>query len=58
MVEGILRLADALQLDVVAEGIETAGQRDLLREMGCRYGQGYYFSRPSPAAQPTLVSHT
>ncbi|TFD87775.1 EAL domain-containing protein [Cryobacterium serini] len=58
MVEGILRLADALHLDVVAEGIETEGQRDLLREMGCRYGQGYYFARPSPAAQPTLVSHT
>ena len=58
MVEGILRLADALHLDVIAEGIETAGQRDLLREMGCRYGQGYYFSRPSPAAQPTLVSHS
>ncbi|SEM88216.1 putative bifunctional diguanylate cyclase/phosphodiesterase [Cryobacterium luteum] len=57
VVEGILRLADVLHLDVIAEGIETAGQRDLLREMGCRYGQGYYFSRPSPAAQPTLVAH-
>ena len=57
VVEGILRLADVMHLDVIAEGIETAGQRDLLREMGCRYGQGYYFSRPSPAAQPTLVSH-
>ncbi|WP_166788103.1 putative bifunctional diguanylate cyclase/phosphodiesterase [Cryobacterium glaciale] len=58
VVEGILRLADVLHLDVIAEGIETAGQRDLLREMGCRYGQGYYFSRPSPTAHPTLVSHT
>ena len=58
VVEGILRLADVLHLDVIAEGIETAGQRDLLREMGCRYGQGYYFARPSPAAQSTLVSHT
>jgi len=58
VVEGILRLADVMHLDVIAEGIETAGQRDLLREMGCRYGQGYFFSRPSPAARPTLVSHS
>ncbi|MDJ0337799.1 GGDEF domain-containing phosphodiesterase [Cryobacterium sp. PH31-O1] len=57
MVEGILRLADALHLDVIAEGIETAGQRDLLREMGCRFGQGYFFSRPAPSVQPTLVTH-
>ncbi|TFD51820.1 EAL domain-containing protein [Cryobacterium sp. Hh7] len=43
-----VRLADVVHLDVIAEGIETAGQRDLLREMGCHYGQGYYLSRPSP----------
>ncbi|MCY7403607.1 MAG: EAL domain-containing protein, partial [Cryobacterium sp.] len=46
IVDGILRLADSLNLDVVAEGIETSGQRDLLTEMGCRYGQGYLFSKP------------
>ncbi|MDJ0376001.1 GGDEF domain-containing phosphodiesterase [Cryobacterium sp. PH31-L1] len=57
VVEGILRLADVLHLDVIAEGIETAGQRDLLRQMGCRFGQGYFFSRPAPTVQPTLVSH-
>ncbi|WP_166790240.1 EAL domain-containing protein [Cryobacterium sp. Hh11] len=43
-----VRLADVTHLDVIAEVIETAGQRDLLREMGCHYGQGHYLSRPSP----------
>ncbi|TFC88005.1 phosphodiesterase [Cryobacterium sinapicolor] len=55
IVEGILRLADSLNLDVVAEGIETASQRDLLRGMGCRYGQGYLFSKPAPSAYPALL---
>ncbi|MCY7287101.1 MAG: EAL domain-containing protein [Cryobacterium sp.] len=54
MVDGILRLADSLNLDVVAEGIETSGQRDLLTEMGCRYGQGYLFSKPRPSASPNV----
>ncbi|KGJ82338.1 hypothetical protein GY21_00785 [Cryobacterium roopkundense] len=54
IVEGILRLADSLKLDVVAEGIETIGQRDLLTEMGCRYGQGYLFSKPGPAVLPDV----
>ncbi|MDY7541955.1 putative bifunctional diguanylate cyclase/phosphodiesterase [Cryobacterium sp. 5B3] len=48
IVRGILHLADSLGLDVVAEGIETREQHELLREMGCRYGQGYLFARPQP----------
>ena len=51
IVEGILRLADSLHLDVVAEGIETALQRDLLRGLGCRFGQGYLFGRPLPISE-------
>jgi EAL domain-containing protein (putative c-di-GMP-specific phosphodiesterase class I) len=54
IVEGILRLSDSLHLDVVAEGIETTAQRDLLTDMGCRYGQGYLFSKPSPAVLPDV----
>jgi predicted signal transduction protein with EAL and GGDEF domain len=42
---------------VVAEGVETLGQLDRLREMGCRFGQGYYFSRPlTPEAAGTLLT--
>ncbi|WP_243012644.1 putative bifunctional diguanylate cyclase/phosphodiesterase [Cryobacterium zhongshanensis] len=48
IVRGILHLADSLGLDVVAEGIETSEQYEILRDMGCRYGQGYLFARPQP----------
>lgn len=42
----ILALAESLQLDVVAEGVERAPQIDLLRGLGCHLFQGYYVSRP------------
>jgi len=42
----ILKLAQMIQVDTVAEGIETAEQEDALRAMGCHYGQGFYFSKP------------
>jgi EAL domain-containing protein (putative c-di-GMP-specific phosphodiesterase class I) len=51
IVQTILELARVLGMDVVAEGIETQEQLRLLRKMGCRYGQGYLFSRPLPADQ-------
>ncbi len=44
--DAILRLAGALQLTVVAEGIERAEQVAVLRRLECALGQGYYFSRP------------
>ncbi len=45
----IVALADNLTLRVVAEGIETDAQRRALQGMGCRIGQGYFFSRPLTA---------
>lgn len=45
----ILLLAKSLDMDVVAEGIETATEVQFLRGLECRYGQGFYFSRPQPA---------
>lgn len=46
----VLGLADALGLEVTAEGIETEAQRAALLEMGCRCGQGFLFARPLDAA--------
>ena len=44
----ILQLADSLGLDVVAEGVENEGQKQLLQVMGCKAFQGYLFGRPAP----------
>jgi EAL domain-containing protein (putative c-di-GMP-specific phosphodiesterase class I) len=49
-IEAILRLAAALELSVIAEGIEHAHQANLLRQLECSLGQGYYFARPLDAA--------
>jgi diguanylate cyclase (GGDEF)-like protein/PAS domain S-box-containing protein len=44
--EAIVAMAHKLGIKVVAEGIETEGQRRCLKDIGCDYGQGYLFSRP------------
>jgi EAL domain-containing protein (putative c-di-GMP-specific phosphodiesterase class I) len=49
IVDAVLRMADSLGIDVVAEGIETAQQAEALQELGCRAGQGFHFSRPLDA---------
>lgn len=46
MIDSIVRLADSLDISVVAEGIETADHWAYIASLGCRSGQGYYFSRP------------
>ncbi len=46
IVVAIIKLAQALKLEVVAEGIETAWQAQQLNNLGCSYGQGYWFSQP------------
>jgi len=45
----ILPMANNLRLDVVAEGVETLQQVALLKKLHCKYGQGYYFSKPLSA---------
>ena len=47
----ILGIAKSLKIQVVAEGVETKEQLELLRELGCPLVQGFYFSRPLPAAE-------
>jgi diguanylate cyclase (GGDEF)-like protein/PAS domain S-box-containing protein len=51
LVETIVRLAQRLGMTTVAEGIEEPSQLAELRRMGCDLGQGYYLSRPQPAAE-------
>jgi EAL domain-containing protein (putative c-di-GMP-specific phosphodiesterase class I) len=54
LVRSIVELAHALDLQVIAEGIEVAGEADVLRESGCRLGQGFLFDGPQSAAAITL----
>ena len=44
----IVALSDSLGLEVIAEGVEHAEQRDFLAQNGCHAYQGYFFSRPLP----------
>jgi diguanylate cyclase (GGDEF)-like protein len=51
VVRAAIRLANELGLEVIAEGVETEAQARFLMGAGCEQAQGYYFSRPVPAAQ-------
>lgn len=53
IVQAIITLAHALGMDVVAEGVETSVQHNLLVAMQCEYGQGYLFARPLAADNAT-----
>jgi EAL domain-containing protein (putative c-di-GMP-specific phosphodiesterase class I) len=54
-VRATIALAQNLGLHVVAEGVESEDQRDLLRELGCDYGQGYLFAKPIDALEFDLL---
>src|SRR5262249_44596201 len=49
----VVALAQSLDLEVIAEGIETPGQAERLREAGCRLSQGFLFAAPEPATEIT-----
>ncbi|MEG5000132.1 sensor domain-containing protein [Microcoleus sp. B4-D4] len=55
IVQTILILASHLRMDVIAEGIETIEQLNLLRSLECEYGQGYFFSKPVDTFAATLL---
>lgn len=49
IISNIIYLAHSLQIEVTAEGVETAAQFEFLKSVGCDYIQGYYFGKPQPA---------
>ena len=59
IVQSVIALARALNLSTTGEGIETPGQQEHLRALGCDAGQGYLFARPAPAREieALLVGH-
>lgn len=50
IVRTVIGVARVINAEVVAEGVETAAEKAMLLEMGCRIGQGYYYSKPVPEA--------
>jgi EAL domain-containing protein (putative c-di-GMP-specific phosphodiesterase class I) len=53
-----ISLAHALGLEVVTEGVESAGERNKLRSLGCDFGQGYYWGRPCSAKRRRSCSRS
>lgn len=51
VVAAMIAMGNALGFSIVAEGVETAQQRDRLIALGCRHAQGYAFEKPVPADQ-------
>ncbi|MBS1197677.1 MAG: diguanylate cyclase domain protein [Proteobacteria bacterium] len=47
----VIRLAEALNLEVIAEGVESIEQAELLQQQGCPSAQGFFYARPMPAGQ-------
>ncbi len=54
IVRAVISLAHALELDIVAEGVETTDHFEALRNLGCEYFQGYLWGRPQPWADLSL----
>ncbi|WP_162408797.1 putative bifunctional diguanylate cyclase/phosphodiesterase [Acuticoccus sediminis] len=55
IVKGIIQIARSMGLHVIAEGVETVEQQEALREIGCRYVQGYLYSFPLPFKEFTAM---
>ena len=51
LVKAIIAMADALEMKVVAEGVETVGQLNILEDLGCDFIQGYFYSKPITAEE-------
>ncbi|MGZ8868712.1 MAG: putative bifunctional diguanylate cyclase/phosphodiesterase, partial [Thermoanaerobaculia bacterium] len=51
IIRSIIALGRGLEIEIVAEGVETEAQEDLLLSLGCEFAQGYLFARPAPAEE-------
>ena len=51
IIEHIIEISKSLKISTVAEGIETEGDQQMVRDLGCDYGQGYYYCRPVPVEE-------
>lgn len=51
IIEAVIKMAESLDMTVIAEGVEEKHQVDFLSKLGCDYIQGYYFAKPMPRAQ-------
>ena len=54
IIRTVLALGHSLGMSVIAEGVETAAQRDFLTQLGCSAFQGYYFAKPVPVEKLQL----
>lgn len=57
IVSAIIVMAQQLKLEVIAEGIETQGQLDFLRNLHCEFAQGYYFAKPMNSEMSMIFLH-
>lgn len=58
LMAAIMHMADTLQLDAIATGIETSDQLEALRGVGCTRGQGFYFSKPITSRNASILWRT
>ncbi len=49
IVSAVIRIAKSKKIETIAEGIETIGQAEILKQSGCNHAQGYFFGKPMPA---------
>jgi diguanylate cyclase (GGDEF)-like protein len=58
LARAIVNLAHSLEIEVIAEGIESAQQSAVLSDLGCAWGQGFYYSPPLPATEISAQIHS
>jgi diguanylate cyclase (GGDEF)-like protein/PAS domain S-box-containing protein len=56
IVRAVVAMADSLGMTTTAEGVETAAEAEMIRDMGCSKIQGYYFGRPMPAGEALALA--